>query len=116
MTHVTVSFDKNAVKAKIKAAEGKALFITTEQALEDCNIYCKQDQGTLIASSQTASKPEKGQLIWDTPYARKQYYLKPASKVPNPQAEWMWAHKAHTEHGKDWKGTYEKAFKGGMEP
>ena len=41
---VTVKFDKEACIARIKnAAEGEALFITSEQVLKDCNYYCKQD-------------------------------------------------------------------------
>lgn len=72
---VTVKFDKEACIARIKnAAEGEALFITSKQVLKDSNKYCPKDQGTLISSSLTNSQPEKGKLVWKTPYARHLYY------------------------------------------
>lgn len=109
---VKITFDKNACAARIKAAaEGEALFITSKQVLDNCNYYCKQDQGTLIASSLTHSIPEKGKLIWQTPYAKKQYYLQTASKDPNQNASWMWCHTAKAEHLEKWKETFQKYFK-----
>lgn len=108
---VTVTFDKEAVKMRLKAANGKALCITSEQALEDCNYYCKEDQEGLINSSLTASEPEKVKLVWEEPYARKQYYLDSASHDKNPNAQKMWAHKAHSVHGKKWLEIFRKAFK-----
>lgn len=111
---IIVKFDKSAAIARIKAANGKALTITTEQALKDCNYYCKQDQSGLINSSITASEPEKGVMKWHTPYARRQYYLKSTSKDVNSNAEWMWAHKAQSMHGKEWLKTYQNAIKKGL--
>lgn len=108
----TVKFDKAACAARIKdAAEGRALLITSEQVLKDCNYYCKQDQSGLINSSITHSQPEKGRLIWKTPYARKQYYLKSASIDVNPNASWMWCNKAKARWGKRWLEIYDRAFK-----
>lgn len=71
----TVKFDRAACAARIRnAAEGRALLETSEQVLEDCNMFCPEDQGTLIDSSYIHSQPEKGKLIWKTPYARHLYY------------------------------------------
>lgn len=112
---VTVRFDKNTCAARIKkAAEGMALCVVSEQVLKDCNYYCKQDQGTLISSSITHSQPEKGRLIWKTPYAKKQYYLQTASREQNPNASWMWCHKAKAEHSKEWQKVFNTAFKNEM--
>lgn len=108
----TVTFDKSACAARIReAAEGRALFITSEQVLKDCNYYCKQDQGTLIDSSITHSVLEKGRLIWRTPYAKRQYYLNAANTDVNANAVWMWCHKAKAKHKKDWNKIYDTAFK-----
>ena len=35
----------------MKGAMDKAIFATSEQALKDCNYFCKQDYGALILSS-----------------------------------------------------------------
>lgn len=108
----TVRFDRTACAARIRtAAEGRALLITSEQVLKDCNYYCKQDQSGLINSSLIHSQPEKGKLIWKTPYAKRQYYLNSASTDVNPNASWMWCHKAKARWGKDWQKMYNKAFK-----
>ena len=108
----TVKFDKYACAARIRnAAEGRALLITSEQVLKDCNYYCKQDQGTLIDSSIIHSLTDKCTLVWKGPYAKKQYYLKSASTDVNPNASWMWCHKAKARWGKDWQKVYEKYFK-----
>ena len=70
-----VKFDKAACMARVRnAAEGKALYIASEQVLKDCNKYCPRDQSGLINSSLTHSQPEKGKLVWKTPYARHLYY------------------------------------------
>lgn len=112
---VTVKFDKEACIARVKgAAEGKALLIASEQVLKDCNYYCKQDQGTLISSSITHSQPEKGKLIWKTPYAKKQYYLQTAHTDVNSNASWMWCHKAKAAHSKEWKKVFDTVFKNEM--
>lgn len=111
----TVKFDKAACMARVQgAAEGKALLIASEQVLKDCNYYCKQDQGTLIASSITHSQPEKGKLIWKTPYAKKQYYLQTANTDVNSNASWMWCHKAKSAHSKEWKKVFDTVFKNEM--
>lgn len=111
MASVRVNLDISAVTARMTNASQQAIHATSQQALKDCNYYCKQDQGTLISSSQTNSDLENGKLIWKTPYARKQYYLKSTSKDINSNAEWMWAHKAKSVHNEDWKAVFQAALK-----
>ncbi|MFI3206488.1 MAG: minor capsid protein [Clostridia bacterium] len=105
------TFDKDKVVTRLVGASEKAIFITSEQALKDCNVYCKEDQEGLINSSLTASEPEKGLLIWNEPYAKKQYYLDSTNTDKNPKARKMWAHYAKSVHGKEWLETMQKAFK-----
>lgn len=106
-----VKFDKAACMARVRnAAEGKALYIASEQVLKDCNYYCKQDQSGLINSSLIHSQPEKGRLIWKTPYAKKQYYLQTAHTDVNANASWMWCHNAKAAHKKEWKKAFETVF------
>ena len=71
---VKISIDRSRVAARIKAGKMAMVSAVAEQALSDCNYFAKRDQGTLIESSQTASDLENGLLVWNTPYARKQYY------------------------------------------
>lgn len=52
-----------------------ALFAVAEQALGDCNFYCKQDTNALIGSSVIHSDTDAAELVWNMPYAEYQYYL-----------------------------------------
>lgn len=123
---VRISFDKKSVKTRLKAANEKALFLTTEQALKDANQYAPKDQGDLIRSSETHSQPENGLLIWSNPYARYQYYgvvmvgraPKVATDIPlkytKSDAHKMWAHYARSKHGDEWIDIYKKAIKANL--
>lgn len=110
MTGVTITLNMAAVKERLQEAAQRAVADTTMAALKDCNNYCKQDQGQLIASSQIHSEPEKGILRWKTPYARRQYYLDAVRKNLNPNARKMWAHHAASVHGAEWLLRMQTAF------
>lgn len=105
-----VTFNMSAVKERIESAGQKAVFIVVQQALKDCNYYCKQDTSELIDSSILHSDFEKGILIWQTPYARYQYYLDDTRKDKNPNASKMWAHVAFAKHKKEWFDVMKNAF------
>jgi hypothetical protein len=98
---VKFNFDKNRVAASIQANCDKGIAIISNEALEDANHFARFDQGELIKSSIRASQPEKGRLVWDTPYAKRMYYTgHPVTYRPpgekggsNPYASLMWAHK-----------------------
>lgn len=85
-----------------------------EQALSDCNEYCRVDQGQLKESSQTASDVKAGKLAWNTPYARRVYYTGTPSKDQNPNASLMWCETAYDAHGKEWNKIAQKEFEKGM--
>lgn len=121
-----VTFNTASVRMKIKAAEEKALFPVSTQALKDANQYCPKDQGDLISSSISHSDLKKGILRWSTIYARYQYYgvvmkgraPKVATNTPlkytKPGAHKMWAHYARTKHGKEWKKVYQEELRRAM--
>lgn len=109
---VEIQTDFAAIRAQIKTGAAQALPELSEQILQDCNYYCKQDQSTLISSSLTASDPAKGELVWDTPYAAMQYYLPAAVKDTNPNASSMWCHKAEDAYGEDWQKLLQKLVGG----
>ncbi|MDI9498227.1 MAG: minor capsid protein [Bacillota bacterium] len=92
---VTVTFNKKAVAARLKAAGEKATLIMANEFLKDANSYARHYSGELIDSSIRASDPEKGLLVWDTPYARRVYYTGRPSTDKNKQARLMWAHHAY---------------------
>ena len=111
---VKISIDRSRVAARIKAGTAAMIRTVSEKALSDCNYFAKRDQGTLIESSQTASDVENGQLVWDTPYARKQYYTGTPSLEQNPNASILWCEEAHYRFGQDWQQIAQKSFVKGM--
>ena len=111
---VKITTDKSLIKKRISAGVNNMIAPLTEQVIKDSNYFCRQDQGTLIASSQIASEPEKGLAVWDTPYAKKAYYTGEPSTDVNANASLMWCEKAKTEFGRDWEQVARANFKGGM--
>ena len=111
---VKISIDRSRVAARIKAGKMAMVSAVAEQALSDCNYFAKRDQGTLIESSQTASDLENGLLVWNTPYARKQYYTGAPSLDQSPNASILWCEEAHDHFGKDWDKSAQKACAKGM--
>lgn len=107
---VTFSLDIPRIMDHVEAANKFAIAAMSQQVLADSNYYCKLDQGTLIASSQTNSDTENGIIVWDTPYAQRQYYFENAHKDKNPNAQMMWFHKAKDIHGEEWTQSYRAAF------
>jgi len=101
---VKIKFDKKNLVLKIKNASKESTKAIADELLKDANYYCKKDSGELIKSSIISSKLEEGLLIWNTPYAKRQYYTGKASKDDNPNATTMWAHKAIRKN----KRKYEK--------
>lgn len=86
----------------------------TEAVIQYGNDYVKVDQGTLRDSALEASIPKKGLAIWDTPYAKKQYYTGKPSKKPNSLASLMWADKGVKTHKKDLDKIAQNAFNKGI--
>lgn len=87
MADVKVTLNTKGIEDRFLKLHKKAQYAMSQQALKDCNYYCKQDQDGLISSSIMHSDLENGALIWKTPYAKKQYYLDSACKDKNPNAQ-----------------------------
>ena len=101
---VRINIPKNAVAAKVEAAFKNGLPQLSDEILNDCNQYCKMDTGNLIASSYIHSKLDEGKLIWQTPYARRQYWeIRTAYKDENPNASWKWCEVAKKKHLEQWE-------------
>lgn len=101
---VRINLNMHAVEARISGAFQNGLPRLCEEILNDCNQFCKEDTGTLIASSLIHSRPQAGKLIWQTPYARRQYWeIRTAYRSPNPKAHWRWCEYAKQRHLKQWR-------------
>lgn len=100
---VKFKIDARSIKVKIDNAWESGLEMLSSQILKDCNFYCKEDTGLLIISSYIHSDLKKGRLIWQTPYAARQYYeIRTAHHDVNSNATWRWAEVAKKNHGTEW--------------
>lgn len=101
---VRVIVDENNVIRKIVRTVNNGLGMLSSEILRDCNEFCKEDTGMLIASSYIHSDLENGKLVWQTPYAARQYYEIPtAYHDVNGQATWRWCEVAKQHYGAEWE-------------
>lgn len=106
---VQIKINQNAVEAKVISAWEKGLYILSNEILDDCNQYCKEDTGMLIASSLTHSRPQVGRLVWQTPYAKRQYWAIRTSLTPG--RTWKWCETAKSKCRDKWKRKAEKGMR-----
>ena len=109
---VRIQIDSNKVGARVIGAWDKSLTPLSSQILGDCNQYVKVDQHTLESSSYAASQLSKGKLIWDTPYAKRQYWEIKTSLTPG--RTWKWCHTAKRKHKGDWQKLAEKLLRSNL--
>ena len=85
------------IKADIEATTRQVQAPLDALILQDSNYFCPIKTGTLQKSAIINSRLGSGELVWKTPYARRQYYeySKPPYQ-PNPNAcgKWFEAAKA----------------------
>ena len=101
---IKVSSDLSGVYKKVEEKKKRAKQVMGQQIIKDSNYFAPMDTGTLIGSALTASRIEEGQIIWDTPYARKLYWNPGLnfSKDKNPNAQAMWFEAAKSNFISDW--------------
>jgi hypothetical protein len=125
---VTITINKLAVMAKIEAASKKGVAAVSNELLKDANELCPSQDGELARSSIRESDPDNGELVWDTPYARYQYYgmvmagkrPKKVTKTPlvykkdgnpsHPKATSLWAEKAVKQNRDKYRQIYQQTI------
>ena len=106
---IRINIDPNQCAAKVSGAWDKALYALSGQILQDCNQYVKVDQHGLESSSYVHSRLKEGKLIWQTPYAKRQYWEIETSLTPG--RTWKWCETAKRKHRSDWQKQAEKGLK-----
>ena len=100
---VKIKINEQGIKATIDNTWHSGLEMLSSQILRDCNEFCKEDTGMLIMSSYIHSKLKDGILIWNTPYAARQYYeIQTANHSPNHNATWRWVEVARHRYLSRW--------------
>lgn len=109
---VRIQINPEQVQAKIMGAWQKNLFALTSQILQDCNQYVKRDIGTLETSSLIHSQPAEGKIIWQTPYARRQYWEIKTSLTPG--RTWRWIETAKKKYKDRWYKLAQRGIKNNL--
>ena len=100
---VKIIVNEHTIQAKIDNTWSSGLEMLSSEILRDCNKYCKMDNGYLIMSSYIHSDLKRGKLVWNTPYAARQYYeIQTANKENNENASWRWCEVAKNNHQERW--------------
>jgi len=69
----------------------------------DMNKHCPVDEGTLRDSMPVSSDFENGQLVWDTPYAKRVMNADTVRTVKNPEARPQWPEYTKSERLGEWR-------------
>lgn len=69
----------------------------------DMNKHCPVDEGTLRDSMPVSSDFENGQLVWDTPYAKRVMNADTVRTVKNPDARPQWPEYTKSERLGEWR-------------
>ena len=89
------TFDSQRVFTRMEKLSKKAQFILDSQVVKDSNYYIPKQEGILEASGVIGATG--GVILWQMPYARKQYYDLPNKSLkrnPNARSKWFEAAKA----------------------
>lgn len=111
---VRINIDAMGVVTSIVNTFNSKLGMLSSDVLKDCNKFCKEDTGALIASSYIHSDLNAGKLVWQTPYAARQYYeIQTAHTDKNPQASWKWCDVAKAAYAGRWQRIAQRLMEGG---
>lgn len=92
-----ISVNENGIKSNIEEQARKTQAGLDSLILSDSNYFCPIKTGTLQKSAIINSRIGSGELVWKTPYARRQYYdyhKPPYQPNPNACGKWFEAAKA----------------------
>lgn len=99
---VTIDLYESAIMRKIEDRTSRAQYVLDNRVAADSNYFCPMDTGDLQGS--VFPIQGDGELEWNEPYAKKQYYNGPnKSKDSNPNASMQWFEHAKARNLKDWE-------------
>ena len=95
--NVKSTLKETRIKADIEAKARQVQAPLDALILQDSNFFCPIKTETLQKSAIINSRIVSGELVWKTPYARRQYYdyhKPPYQPNPNACGKWFEAAKA----------------------
>jgi|GEM_PF-4177589 len=107
MSNDAVGLDVDVDLSEIEALLGdeateRAQTVWAQKVLDDMNKHCPEDTGALKASAPIASRPETGDLVWNTPYAKRVHELDSVGTSISSDALPHWTAAAKDLYMEDW--------------
>ena len=108
---VRINIPRGQVQARVNDAFRRGLPLLTATIRDGCNEYCKEDKGYLKESSMIHSVLSEGKIVWQQPYAKRQYWeIRTAFRDENPKATWKWAEVAKSHLMGEWERQAQEAM------
>lgn len=109
--------DLGCIGSRASRARERARTMMTLAAIGDTRPYVPKLSGALVASGDKASQPSRGLIIYDTEYARAQYYGLPnKTRQHHPQATKQWFEPSKAANKRRWQqvasSEYRKELRG----
>ncbi|MBO6300842.1 MAG: hypothetical protein J6N15_00195 [Ruminiclostridium sp.] len=102
--NITIEMDTGACAQRMRQRMAAAQAALDAAVLKDCNYYVPLDSGALQKSAINHTVLGSGDIVWATPYARRQYYGTHLdhSRQRNPNATAKWFESAKARRLKEW--------------
>lgn len=108
----TVKLNTQGITSEVIAKIKKVQAPFDSLVMQDSNFFCPIKTGKLKDSAITNTTLGNGEIIWSTPYARKQYYdYRKPSYQPNPNATAKWFESAKARWLTKWRDFIDECIK-----
>ena len=103
-TRITVNFNRLRIATRLTNRLDTLIQpVIDNEVLKDSNFYVPMDTGNLKDSGIRGTRIGSGEIVWDSVYARRQYYEdNNKSKDNNPNASDRWFEKAKIRNKDKW--------------
>lgn len=101
---ISVNFNVLTVSSRLKNHIKRTVQpVLDNEILKDSNKYAPMDTGNLISSGVRGTRLGSGLIVWDSVYARRQYFENNnKSKDSNPNATYLWFEVAKAQNKSKW--------------
>jgi hypothetical protein len=112
---IHVDIDTSRLLREFETRAKAAQVFLDSEVMRTSEQFVPFDTGMLARSAQLATKPGSGAVVWDTPYAHRQYFADNADFATDkhPKARARWADAAKAVYLNDWMAGVEQILKEG---
>lgn len=106
---INVRRELGGVRTRVNQMVQQGQYALINQVHADSNLYAPRLSGDL--RNQSTMTLDAKQIIWNAPYARRQYYAPRGWNYTEPGTGPKWVEKAKAIHGKQWEQIVKRAMR-----